>query len=64
MRWDEYFRKRSIKNRLRKRRSYGFSNGVVILTPPEKTKDYMEIAMPEDGEYTIVKIKGLLQQQK
>ena len=30
-----------IKTRLRKRRSYGFSNGVVILTPPEHTQDYM-----------------------
>ena len=53
-----------IKTRLRKRRSYGFSNGVVILTPPEHTQDYMEIAPTEDGEYTVVTIKGQLQQQK
>ncbi|HFA3571462.1 TPA: nucleoid-associated protein [Neisseria gonorrhoeae] len=53
-----------IKTRLRKRRSYGFSNGVVILTPPEHTQDYMEIAPTEDGEYTVVLIKGQLQQQK
>lgn len=53
-----------IKTRLRKRRSYGFSNGVIILTPPENTQDYMEIAPTEDGTYTVVTIKGQLQQQK
>ena len=53
-----------IKSRLRKKRAYGFNNGVIILTPPERTEEYMEIESSQDGGYTVVTIKGQLQQQK
>ena len=53
-----------IKNYLRRRRTYQFNNGVAIITPPEKAEEYMQIAPSNDGQYTVVTIKGQLQQQK
>lgn len=53
-----------IKNYLRRRRTYQFNNGVTIITPPEKAEEYMQIVPSSDGQYTVVTIKGQLQQQK
>ena len=53
-----------IRNRLRKRRTYKFNNDVQISTPPGETKDYLTIESSEDSQYTLVKIKGQITQQK
>lgn len=53
-----------IKNKLRNKRRYSFSNNVLILTPPDKMSDYISIENTEEINVTLVKIKGVLQRQE
>lgn len=52
-----------IRARLRRKRKFSFNNGVVVLSPPEQAKDYLEIEPPKDGT-TVVRIKGELEGQQ
>lgn len=49
-----------IKNKLKNRRKYAFTNDVYISTPAEKADNYLTINKSEDGSETIVTIKGKL----
>lgn len=52
-----------IKSALRKKRSYQFSNGVTISTPPDENADYLSFISSDKDGYTNVVIKGRLQKQ-
>lgn len=53
-----------IHAKLRRRRKYVFNNDVWISTPPEKAEDYLRIEPTDEHGVTLVKIKGLLQEQQ
>lgn len=54
-----------IKDLLRKRRVYRFSNDVKISTPTNKDqKEYFSLDSSDGGDYTIITIKGSLESQQ
>lgn len=53
-----------IKNKLKRKRTYSFSNNVLILTPPDKMGDYLSLVATEEENVTLVKIKGVLERQE
>ncbi len=53
-----------IEKKLKTRRKYCFNNDVIILTPSNKTEEYLSFNFSEDKMYTLVTIKGLLQRQE
>lgn len=53
-----------ITNLLSCRRVYKFNNDVRITTPSGETKKYLTIESSIDAQYTLVKIKGLIAQQR
>lgn len=52
-----------IQSKLRRRRRFVFSNGIVISTPPERTEDYMQIENNAEEGVSVIRIKGVLQGQ-
>lgn len=53
-----------IQAKLKRRRKYIFNNDVWIITPPNKSEEYLDIEPTDEQGITVVKIKGLLQGQQ
>lgn len=53
-----------IHAKLKRRRKYVFNNNVWIVTPPEKSEEYLKIEPVNDSGETLVRINGQLQGQQ